>query len=112
MEEQWKQGSKVSIVEEILHTRVPAEIQQFLDVKGLTAEVILLANEDIKKFPGTNRDSITINTARTKATIASVFHRESERTTDTLAKKAFANMFSMICKDMVHDMHEVAEVKR
>lgn len=110
MGEQLKQGRDVSAAEQVLQNKVPKEIQQFLDNTGLTGEVILLANEDIKKFPGVNRD--IINTARTKATIASVFHRESERTTDTLAKKAFANMFRETCKDMVHDMHEAADVKK
>ncbi len=109
MKEQWKQGIQVSIAEQVLQTKVPEEIQQFLEVQGLTAEVISLANEDIKKFSGSNRDMI--NCERTKATIASVFNRESERATDPLVKKAFENMFRQTCTDMVRDMHQVAEVK-
>lgn len=93
----------------IFWTRVPAEIQDFLESKKLTKDVIKAADKEIKNLPESNRESNELS--RTKATIASVLHAKSidPKVQD---KEAYESMFRLICQDMVQDMHEEGKALR
>jgi len=93
----------------VFWTRVPAEIQDFLENKKLTTKVIEAADKDSIKFLGSNRDSVEIS--RTKATIASVLH-ENIIDPKVQDKEPYERMFRLVCQDMVHDMHAEQEAVR